>query len=60
MASQYTVVSSEDKLERLIEEVNKRMADGWQLIGGISVSLTFDAANEQMYQMFAQALIKVS
>ena len=57
-SQEYTVVCHEDKLGRLIEEVNKLIAEGWQPIGGVSVSNTYDTQGDQMYQLFAQALVR--
>ncbi len=58
MASEYDVVCYEDKLGQLVKDVNAKIAQGWQPIGGISVSNTYNPERDQMYQLFAQALVK--
>jgi hypothetical protein len=58
MSCEYDVVCYEDKLGVLVKEVNAKIAQGWQPIGGISASNTYDAQNDRMYQLFAQALTK--
>ena len=35
---EYRVVTAENKVERLIKDVNKLMDSGWQPLGGVSVS----------------------
>jgi hypothetical protein len=54
----YRVVTAENKVERLVKDVNKLMDSGWQPLGGVSVSHTYDVEDERITVMFAQALIK--
>lgn len=55
---EYRVVSAENKVERLVKEVNKLIAAGWQPLGGVSVSHAYDADDEKMKELYAQALVR--
>ncbi len=46
MPHEYTVVCYEDKLDRLTQEVNRSINQGWQLLGGVSASSAYDAEHE--------------
>jgi len=52
----YTIIDSA-RADELAAFVNKRIADGWKPLGGVSVSLSHDAHGGS-YQVFAQAMIK--
>jgi hypothetical protein len=52
----YAIIDSA-RADELAAFVNKRIADGWKPLGGVSVSLSHDAHGGS-YQMFAQAMIK--
>lgn len=54
----YKVVTAENKVERLVKEVNKLIDNGWEPVGGVSVSHCFDVDDERITLVFAQALIK--
>lgn len=54
----YRVVTAENKVERLVKDVNKLMDSGWEPLGGVSVSHTYDVEDERITLIFAQALIK--
>lgn len=48
---EYTVISTINK-EQLIEWVNRKIIDGWQLQGGISVTGTFHSTTEYFQAMY--------
>jgi hypothetical protein len=54
----YRVVTAENKVERLVKDVNKLMDSGWEPLGGVSVSHAYDVEDERITLVFAQALIK--
>ena len=54
----YKVVTAENKVERLVKEVNKLIDNGWQPVGGVAVSHAYDVSEEELTTIFAQALIK--
>jgi hypothetical protein len=56
--AEYRVVTAENKVDRLIKDVNKLMDAGWVPLGGVSVSHAFDAHEERMTVLFAQALLR--
>jgi len=56
--TEYTVVQIEDKYTKFVEAVNSRIREGWQPFGGVSVSISYDAAGDQMWTSYAQALVK--
>lgn len=55
---EYRVVTAENKVERLVKEVNKLIDQGWEPMGGVSVSHAYDVEDERVTTIFAQALIK--
>ena len=56
--AEYRVVTAENKVERLVKEVNKLMAAGWVPLGGVSVSQTFDHDDEEITVTYAQAVMR--
>lgn len=54
----YKVVTAENKVERLVKDVNKLIDNGWQPVGGVAVSHAYDVDEEEITTIFAQALIK--
>lgn len=59
-APQYIIISHQDS-ERLAQEVNERLADGWELQGGVSVaqSVYLNRNDDSCYDnTFAQAMTR--
>lgn len=53
---EYKVVTAA-KLDELVEEVNKRIQEGWQLQGGVSGSVA--AIGLALQTRYAQAMVKM-
>lgn len=51
----YDVIISEN-VQALIHDVNIRLKDGWELVGGISISIS--ESDDFTYRHYAQALMK--
>lgn len=51
----YTVIC-EEILSVLILKVNERLQDGWELVGGVAISIS--ESDEYNYPYFAQAMVK--
>lgn len=52
----YRVLVANDS-EDLDEKVNKYLADGWRLQGGVSVAMHIDE-KESLYERYAQAMVR--
>ena len=57
-AAEYRVVTADNKVERLIKEVNKLIDAGWEPLGGVSVSHAYDVEDERITVLYAQAVIR--
>jgi Domain of unknown function (DUF1737) len=57
-AAEYRVVTADNKVERLIKEVNKLIDVGWEPLGGVSVSHAYDVEDERITVLYAQAVIR--
>ena len=58
VVEEYRVVTADNKVERLVKEVNKLIDGGWQPLGGISVSHAYDVDDERITVLFAQAVVR--
>lgn len=56
--AEYRVVTADNKVERLVKEVNRLIAGGWVPLGGVSVSHTYDVEDERITVLYAQALMR--
>ena len=55
---EYRVVTAENKVERLVKEVNKLIAVGWAPLGGVSVSHAYHVDEERITVLYAQAVVR--
>ena len=56
--AEYRVVTAQNKVDRLVKEVNKLIAGGWHPLGGVSVSHAYDVDGEAVTVLFAQAVVR--
>ena len=56
--AEYRVVTADNKVERLVKEVNKLIAAGWVPLGGVSASHAYDDDDDRMTVLYAQAMMR--
>ena len=58
VVAEYRVVTADNKVERLVKEVNKLIAAGWAPLGGVSVSHAYVVDDERITVLYAQAVVR--